>query len=111
MTLFDDREKAYEAKFRQDQETAFKIMVRRDKLLGLWAAERLGLVDDEATAYAKSLIAAELGAGAHDIGHSVLADLEARGVAIEAAEVTRQLLHLHEIAREQILAEITGRPL
>ena len=108
MTQFDDREKAYEAQFRREQETAFRITVRRDKLLGLWAAGLLGLEGDEAVAYAKGLINVEVSAGSHDIAHLVFTDLTARGIATSAEAVAHQLGHWHEIAREQVLAELAG---
>ena len=111
MSQFDDREKAYEAKFRLDQETSFRITVRRDKLLGLWAAGQLGLEGEAALAYAKGLIASELSAGSHDIAHQVFTDLTAQGVATTEAAVAHQLVHWHEIAREQVLAEISGKPI
>jgi len=108
MTQFDDREKAYEAQFHLEQETAFRITVRRDKLLGLWAAGQFGLEGDEALAYAKGLINVELSAGSHDLAHQVFTDLAARGIAISEAAVAWQLVHWHEIAREQVLAELAG---
>ncbi|MDA8233144.1 MAG: DUF1476 domain-containing protein [Magnetospirillum sp.] len=109
MTLFDEREKAFEAKYRLDQETAFKVTVRRDKLLGLWAAEKMGLTADEATAYAKSLIETEMSAGAHDVGHKVLEDLRARDVAIEEDDLRTRISTIHEIAQQQVVAETAGR--
>ena len=103
MTLFDDRERAFEAKFRGDQETAFRIAVRRDKLLGLWAAEELGLSGDAAKAYAQAVVAA--GLERHDARGNVVGDLLARGSVL--AETTVRLRHdvLHERAREQVFAE------
>jgi len=108
MTQFDDREKAYEAQFRMEQETAFRITVRRDKLLGLWAAGQIGLEGDEAQAYAKELICVELSAGSHDIAHLVFTDLTGRGITVTEPAVAWQLVHWHEIAREQVLAELAG---
>ncbi len=105
MTTFDDREKAFEAKYRLDQETAFKVMVRRDKLFGLWAAGLLGLDGAEATTYAKTVIDTELGAGDHDVVHKVAKDFDERGVAIDASRLRKTLDALHETAREQIMAE------
>ena len=60
MTTFDDREKAFENKFAHDAELKFKIEARRDSLLGLWAAERLGLTKDKAEEYARSVITTDL---------------------------------------------------
>ncbi|WP_173980486.1 DUF1476 domain-containing protein [Magnetospirillum sp. UT-4] len=105
MTIFDDREKAFEAKYRMDQETQFKINVRRDKLLGLWAAEKLGLEGDAAKAYALSVVDAEFTEPDHDASHKVVRDFAAQGVAVDEKTVQRELQLLHEVAREQIVAE------
>jgi hypothetical protein len=106
MTLFEDREKSFEAKFRLDQETCFKLNVRRDKLLGMWAAEQLGLTGDAAKAYALSVVDAEFSEPDHDAGHKVVRDFAAAGVAITEETVRQQLLKMFETAREQILQEI-----
>lgn len=110
MTIFDDREKAFESKFRLDQEVAFKIGARRDRLLGLWAAERMGLAGDDAAAYARSVVEAdfEKTAGDHPALTKVLRDLEAHGQRVSEAELHRHLDHLAEVAREQITAELKG---
>lgn len=107
MTLFDDREKAFEAKFRLDQETQFKINIRRDKLLGLWAAEQMGMAGDAAKAYALAVVDAEFTEPDHDAGHKVVRDFQARGVAIDEARVRKEMQRLGEIARDQILAEMS----
>ncbi|OAN53939.1 hypothetical protein A6A04_13700 [Paramagnetospirillum marisnigri] len=107
MTAFDDREKAFEAKFHLDQEMEFKATIRRDKLLGLWAAEKLGLADDAAKAYALSVVDAEFSAPDHDAGHKVLDDLAAGGVAVSEGEVRHQMAVLLVLAREQILTEMS----
>jgi len=85
MTTFDDRERAFESKFAHDQEMQFKAEARRNKLLGLWAAERMGLSGDEADAYAKSVIIADFEeAGDEDVYRKVAGDvgLEALGAQI-----------------------------
>ncbi len=105
MTLFDDREKAFEAKYRMDQETDFKITVRRDKLLGLWAAGRMGLEGDAAKAYALSVVDAEFSEPDHDATHKVQRDLAARGIAIDEHEFAHQVALLREEARSQIISE------
>ncbi|MEW5727895.1 MAG: DUF1476 domain-containing protein [Pseudomonadota bacterium] len=105
MTLFDDREKAFEAKYRMDQETDFKITVRRDKLLGLWAAGRMGLEGDAAKAYALTVVDAEFTEPDHDATHKVQRDLAAKGVELDEVEFARQVALLREEARSQIIAE------
>lgn len=105
MTMFDDREKAFEAKFRLDQETQFKVNVRRDKLLGMWAAEQMGLSGDAAKAYALAVVDAEFTEPDHDASHKVVRDFAAKGVAIGAAEVAKEMRRCDELARAQIMAE------
>ncbi|MGE5547816.1 MAG: DUF1476 domain-containing protein [Solirubrobacterales bacterium] len=105
MTTFEDREKAFEAKYRLDQETEFKVHIRRDKLLGLWAAAHLGLADDAAKAYALSVVDAEFTEPDHDACHKVMRDFAERGVGIHEDEIRREALRLQELAREQVVSE------
>lgn len=109
MTMFDDREKAFEAKYRLDQETQFKVNIRRDKLLGLWAAEKLGLSGDSAKAYALTVVDAEFSEPDHDASHKVVRDFVAKGVAVDAAAVKKEMARLTEIARTQITEEIVKK--
>lgn len=106
MTTFDDREKAFEAKYRLDQEIQFKVNIRRDKLLGLWAAERLGLSGDAAKAYALSVVDAEFSEPDHDVGHKVMRDLAERGIDMDEDVLRREMARLEELARKQIVEEI-----
>jgi hypothetical protein len=108
MTTFDDREKAFEAKFRLDQETEFKIAIRRDKLLGLWAAEQMGLTGDAAKSYALTVVDAEFSESDHDASHKVIRDFAAKGVPIDEAAVRHQKDRMFDLAGEQILGEIKG---
>jgi hypothetical protein len=86
MTTFDKREEGFEKKFAVEEELKFKAEARRNKLLGLWAASLLGEQGDAAAAYARDVVAADFeGAGGGAL-RKVTADLEARGVAIPAAE-------------------------
>ena len=102
MTTFDDRQKAFEAKFAHDADLKFKVAARRDKLVGLWAAGTLGLSGDAADAYAKSTVIADLEeAGDEDVVRKLVADLDAKGVA--EAEVRAALAEQSEIARRQIM--------
>jgi hypothetical protein len=88
MTTFDKREEGFEKKFALDSEQKFKAAARRNKLLGLWAAEKLGITGDDAAAYAKEVVAADFEeAGAQDVQNKVLKDFAAKGVAVTSAEV------------------------
>jgi hypothetical protein len=103
MTGFDEREKGFEAKFRQDQELAFKIRARANKLLGLWAASQLGLTGDEAEAYAREVVDADLlHPGDDDVIDKVVADLSAKGIAVDAARVRVELNRCVTEARKQL---------
>src|SRR5882757_2884207 len=81
MSSFDKREEGFEKKFAMDEESKFKAMARRNKLLGLWAAEKLGISGDAAAAYAKEVVAADFEeAGDGDVLRKVAGDLSAKGV-------------------------------
>jgi hypothetical protein len=81
MTTFDKREEGFEKKFAMDEESKFKAMARRNRLLGLWAAEKLGITGDAATAYAKEVVAADFEQpGDNDVVHKVTRDLAGKGV-------------------------------
>ncbi len=106
MSGFDDREKGFEAKFKLDQETQFKVTARRNKLLGLWAAAKLGLAGDAAEAYAKEVVLADFEkAGDSDVIEKVGKDLAAKGVAVAAGEIEAELAKLAATAREQVIKE------
>ena len=106
MSGFDDREKGFEAKFRLDQESQFRVTARRNKLLGLWAAAQMGLTGGDAEAYAKDVVAADFQRpGDSDVIEKVIADLKARNVAVSEADVTRELEKAAKTAREQVVAE------
>ena len=103
MSSFDEREKGFEAKYKHDQETRFKVTARRNKLLGLWAAEQLGLSSAEAEAYAKTIVAADFEKpGDDDVLRKVMADLSAKGVQVTEHALRKRLADLAQIAREQI---------
>ena len=105
MTTFDKREEGFEKKFALDEEQKFKAEVRRNKLLGLWAAEKLGLSGDAATAYSKEVVAADFEqAGDQDVQNKVVNDLAAKGVAIAAAEVRVKMDDLMAQAVAQVKA-------
>lgn len=103
---FKDREKGFEAKYQHDQETRFKINARRNKLLGLWAAEKMGLSGADADAYAKEVVAADFEEpGDADVVRKVLEDLGGKGVAIDEHALRREMEKLGATARDQIVAE------
>ena len=105
MTTFDKREEGFEKKFALDEEQKFKAMARRNRLLGLWAAEKLGLSGEEANAYAKDVVAADFEeAGDNDVLHKVLKDLTAKGNAITEAELRAKMDELMAQAIAQVKA-------
>lgn len=106
MTTFDKREKSFEAKYAHDQETLFKIGARRNKLLGLWMAEQLGLDGADADAYAKQVIASDFEKpGDEDVFEKVWADVQGKGLNLTEEQVRQQMQDLLETARDQITAE------
>ena len=104
MSIFDDRERAYEAKFLMDENATFLISVRRDKLLGLWAATLMGLDQEAAKAYAKSVVDSDL--EHHDIIRKIAHDICSSGDHVDETTVLSYLHDCHEQAREQIFAEL-----
>jgi hypothetical protein len=103
MTTFDKREEGFEKKFAHDEELRFKAMARRNKLLGLWAAEKLGLAGAEAEAYAKEVVMSDFEeAGDHDVFRKVRKDFDAKGVAQSDHQIRRTMDELLEQAVAQI---------
>ena len=106
MSAFDDREHGFEAKFTHDQEIAFKVDARRNKLLGLWAAQLMGKSQEEAETYAKSLVIGKLKDMTTDgLMRRLIADFAAAGVAMSEHRLQKQIEETTEIAREQIRGE------
>lgn len=106
MSTFDDREKSFENKFAHDQELEFKANARRNKLLGLWAAEKLGLIGDAAQAYAKEVIKSDFEeAGDDDVFRKLKGDFEAKGVDLSDHQIRREMDSLLAVARKQIQTE------
>ena len=104
MSGFEDREKGFEAKFGHDQETRFKVMARRNRLLGEWAAEQMGLGDDQIDAYAKDVVASDFDKpGEDDVVEKVLGDFTAKGVSITETDLRKKMDELVSIAHEQIM--------
>ena len=106
MTTFDDRERAFESLYARDQEMQFKVTSRRNRLLGQWAAEKMGLSGEAADAYAKAVIRADFEeAGDDDVVRKLLADLSAAKVDVDEAEIRRQLDHKTIDARRHFVEQ------
>jgi hypothetical protein len=105
MNTFDKREEGFEKKFALDEEQKFRAEARRNRLLGLWAAEKLGLTGDAATTYAKEVVAADFEeAGDTDVLRKVLKDLTAKGPAVTEAEIRLKMDELMAAAVAQVKA-------
>ncbi|SLN17442.1 hypothetical protein ROG8370_00483 [Roseovarius gaetbuli] len=104
MTTFDDRENAFENKFAHDEEMKFRAEARRNKLLGLWAAELLGKTGDDADVYAKEVVKADFEeAGHEDVVRKVAGDL---GDIADADTIRSKMHELLKIAKDQLMKEI-----
>jgi hypothetical protein len=103
MTTFDKREEAFEKRFAMDEELKFKTEARRNKLLGLWAAARLGQSEEAASAYAREVVAAGL-EGSGGAMRKVSGDLEAGGVAVPATELNAKFDELTALAIAEVKA-------
>jgi len=107
MTTFDKREEGFERKFALDEEQKFKAEARRDKLLGLWIAEKLGLSGDAAAAYAKEVVIADLEeAGDDDVVRKVSKDLADKGVAMTETELRAKMGEFFAQAVKEVKAGI-----
>ena len=104
MTTFDKREEGFEKKFAVDEELKFKAEARRNKLLGLWVAEKLGLPGEAASAYAKDVVAADFEVGGNGVVRKVSGDLGAKGVAIPERELRLKMDELMAQAIAQVKA-------
>lgn len=105
MAGFDDRKKAQEGKFAHDQELVFKATARRNKLLGLWAAAKMGLGEAESAAYAASVVKADFEeAGDEDVFRKVKTDLDAKGTGISEHQIRREMEDLMKTAMDQVRA-------
>jgi hypothetical protein len=105
MTTFDKREEAFEKKFALDEEQKFKAEARRNKLLGLWVAEQLGLSGEAAGTYAREVVAAEFSeGGAAAVVRKVMGDLAAKGNAITEAQIRLKMDELLALAVAQVKA-------
>lgn len=105
MSSFDKREEGFERKYALDEEQKFKAEARRNKLLGLWAAEKLGIAGDAAAAYAKEVVASDFEeSGDADVVRKVLGDLTAKGVAMTEPEIRVKMDELMAMAIVQVKA-------
>jgi hypothetical protein len=104
MTTFDDRERAFEAKFARDEDMQFRIIARRNRLLGQWAAAQMQLTPEETDAYAKAVVQADFEeAGDEDVVRKLLGDLTAAGVDVDDATVRKALADQTVEARRQLI--------
>ena len=104
MTQFNDRERAFETKYARDEEMQFRIIARRNRLLGEWAARLMGLTEAEANAYAKEVVRADFEeAGDEDVIRKLIGDLTSAGVDTDEAKVREALEHKSVEARRQFI--------
>ena len=107
MSQFDNREKAFESKYAHGQELQFKVMARRNKLLGRWAAEQMGLTGDAVAQYAIEVVKADFQeAGDEDVYRKVRADLDAKQVAVSEHRLRKEMEDLMAVAKQQIASEV-----
>jgi hypothetical protein len=104
MSTFNDRERAFETKFAHDEEMKFRVIARRNRLLGEWAARLMGLSQAESESYAKDVVRADFEeAGDEDVIRKVLGDLTAAGVDCDDAKIREALEHKTVEARRQMI--------
>jgi hypothetical protein len=104
MTTFDDRERAFENKYARDEEMQFRILARRNRLLGEWAARLMGLTQVEGESYAKDVVRADFEeAGDEDVIRKLLGDLTSAGVDCDEARIREALQHKTVEARRQLM--------
>ena len=104
--VFDERKKGFEAKFKMDEEIEFKVSARRNKLLGLWLAEKLGLSESEHESYATEVVLSDLvEPGIEDIIRKVMNDIENRGANISESEVRLKLDEFFGMASKEFAHE------
>lgn len=109
MTSFDDRKKSFEQKFAHDAEMQFRVEARRNKLLGFWVAELLGMKADAAADYARAVVAADLEeAGDEDVFRKIWGDLKDSSAGVSEGQVREKMSSLRAEAKVQLMDE-TGR--
>lgn len=103
MTTFEDRGQGFESKFALDQEQEFKAVARRNRLLGEWAADKMGLSGDSRADYAKAVVKSDFEQpGEEDVFRKVMQDLEGSGLGVRESEIRSKMDELMAIARDQI---------
>lgn len=106
MTTFDEREKAFEQKYKHDQDMLFRIQNRRNKLLGIWAAELMGLTGAEAESYVKDVIMSDMEKpGDEDVHDKVYADLHAKNIDLSDHRLRKRMDELLQDAHDQVVSE------
>jgi hypothetical protein len=104
MSTFDDRERAFETKYARDEDMAFRIVARRNKLLGRWAAAEMGLTPEETEAYATAVVQADFEeAGDEDVIRKLLGDMTAAGVTTDDATIRAAIAEKTVEARRQLM--------
>ena len=106
MTTFDKREEAFEKRFALDEEEKFKAVARRNKLFGLWVAEKLGKSGDDAAAYARELVGAAIEGGEAAVISKINGDLAARHISIDETTLRAKFDELAAVAAAQVKAGI-----
>ena len=104
MTTFDKREEAFEKRFALDEEEKFKAVARRNRMLGQWAAEKLGKSGGEADAYAKDVVSSEFDGGDDGVVRKVMADLAAKGGVVTETDIRAKMGELLAVAAAQVKA-------
>lgn len=105
MTTFDEREEGFEKKFALDEEQKFKAEARRNRLLGLWAAEKLGLTGDAANAYSKEVVIADFEeAGSSDVLRKIMGDFAAKSIAVTEQAIRAKMNELGAVAAAEVKA-------
>lgn len=106
MSTMKDREKAFENKYAHDAEMNFKAEARRNRLLGIWAAEKMGMTGEDVAEYAKSVVIADLEeAGDEDVFRKVMGDLKDRAVSVSDTELRAKMSELLAEAKHQVMSE------
>ena len=107
MSTFDEREKGFEKKFEKDQEFQFKAQARRNRLLGQWAAELMGMKGEAADAYAKEVVKADFEKpGEDDVFDKVMGDFKAKGVTQSDHQLRRKMEELLDVAKKQLMTDV-----
>ncbi|MFZ8949992.1 MAG: DUF1476 domain-containing protein [Alphaproteobacteria bacterium] len=106
MSAFDDREKEFEAKFKHDQDIQFKVVARRNRLLGEWAGQEMGLSGEALVTYSKDVVMSDFQQpGDDDVLQKVQADLKAAGIDLEQSRLRKKMDELLQLSKEQVMSE------